>query len=108
MLGEPEKSREIYSGEIELLYASTIFRFLNFRFVECTLPDPGPVKVNSLSILNVFEWLAGCPDVIDRAGFRISLSHGIAYDRRDPTAGSITVFEEGHWDDVVKKYNSGR
>ncbi|RZO72059.1 MAG: hypothetical protein EVA67_03240 [OM182 bacterium] len=101
VLGSADKSRELYSGEVELLYGDKIFRFLNFRFVECTIPDPGPVKLNGMSVLNIYEWLGSCADVIDRARFRISLSQGLAYDRRDPSAGSITVFEEFHWDGLI-------
>ena len=101
MLGEPEKTRKVYSGELELLYQTTIFRFIDARLVECTLPDPGPVIINEIPVINLFEWLSGLDDVVDRARFRVSLNTGIAYDYRVPTAGSITLFQPGHWDGLI-------
>ena len=101
ILGEPEKNRKVYSGELELLYQNTIFRFIDTRLVECTLPDPGPVIIGEIPVINLFEWLSGLDDVVDRARFRVSLSTGIAYDYRDPTAGSITLFQSGYWDGLI-------
>jgi len=101
ILGEPEKIRKVYSGELELLYQNAIFRFIDARLVECTLPDPGPVIINEIPVINLFEWLSGLDDVVDRARFRVSLNSGIAYDYRDPTAGSITLFQPGHWDGLI-------
>ena len=40
-LGNPDKRAQNYTGEIELLYDTTIYRCLGDRFVECTLPDDG-------------------------------------------------------------------
>ena len=59
ILGEPEKNRKVYSGELELLYQNTIFRFIDTRLVECTLPDPGPVIIGEIPVINLFEWLSG-------------------------------------------------
>ena len=101
ILGEPEKNRKVYTGELELLYQNTIFRFIGARLVECTLPDPGTVIINEIPVINLFEWLSGLDDIVDRARFRVSLNTGIAYDYRDPTAGSITLFQPGHWDGLL-------
>ena len=100
-LGAPDKRARNYTGEVELLYAETIYRCLNDRFVECTLPDAGPIRVNGTHILNLFKWLAAQEGTVDRARFRISLKLGIAYDYRFED-GSITVFERGHWDHLLQ------
>ena len=73
-LGEPEKAREVYSGELELLYQNTIFRFIGARLVECTLPDSGPLIIDDIPVINLFEWMSGLSDVVDRARFRVSLN----------------------------------
>lgn len=100
-LGEPEKTREVYSGELELFYQNTIFRFIDARLVECTLPDPGPVIIDDIPVINLFEWLSELDDTVDKARFRVSLNTGIAYDHTDPNAGSITLFQSGHWDGLI-------
>jgi hypothetical protein len=51
--------------------------------------------------LSVFDWLATSRDVVDRARSRVSLEKGLAYDFRNPEAGSITVFEKGRWDTLI-------
>ena len=100
-LGNPDKRAQNYTGEIELLYDATIYRCLGDRFVECTLPDDGPIEINGTHVLNLFEWLAAQADTVDRARFRVSLHLGIAYDYRFAD-GSITVFERGHWDHLLQ------
>ena len=104
LFGEPDKVAGNYTGEVEILFADTIYRCLNDRLVECTLPDRGRFSINGLDVLSVFDWLAGCDDIVDKARFRISLSQGIAYDFRNPKNGSITVFERGRWDSLVLGY----
>ena len=101
LLGQPDKVAENYTGEVEILFDNTIFRCFRGRFVECTVPDKGRFTIDGVEVLSVFDWLAGCADVVDRARFRISLEHGVAYDFRDPQQGSITVFEKGRWDSLV-------
>ena len=101
ILGEPEKTRKVYSGELELLYQTTIFRFIDARLVECTLPDPGPVIINEIPVINLFEWLSGLDDVVDRARFRVSLNTGIPSAYRGPTAGCLPLFQPGHWDGLI-------
>ena len=100
-IGDPDARLTASTGELELHVGATIYRCHFGRFVECTFPDAGRTRIDGVPVLNVFEWLAACDDVINRAGFRISLAHGLAYDRRDPAHGSITVFEKHRWDDVV-------
>ena len=100
-LGAPDKLAENYTGELELLFGTTIYRCYRDRLVECTLPDKGRFTINGVEVLSVFDWLAGCTDVVDKARFRISLDKGIAYDFRNPANGSVTVFERGRWDAVV-------
>lgn len=75
-LGEADQSREITGGELELLYQDTIFRFHNSIFVEGTLPDRGPVIIDQIPVINIFQWLSGLDDVIDRARFLVSLEKG--------------------------------
>jgi len=104
LFGEPDKVARNYTGEVEMLFADTIYRCLNDRLVECTLPDRGRYSINGVDVLSVFDWLAGCDDAVDKARFRISLAEGIAYDFRDPQNGSITVFEKGRWDSLVLDY----
>lgn len=100
-LGRPDKVVENYTGEVEILFGTTIFRCFRDRFVECTFPDQGRFSINGVEVLSVFDWLTGCADVVDKARFRISLDHGVAYDFRDRKNGSITVFEKGRWDSLV-------
>jgi hypothetical protein len=101
LLGPPDKVAENYTGETELLFGDTIYRCFRDRFVECTVPDRGRFLIDGVEVLSVFDWLTGCPDVVNKARFRITLAHGIAYDFRDRHKGSITVFEKGHWDPLV-------
>ena len=101
LLGEPDKVAENYTGEVEMLFGTTIYRCFEDRFVECTLPDRGRFSINGVEVLSVFDWLAGCADVVDKARFRISLDCGVAYDFRNRQSGSITVFEKGRWDWLV-------
>jgi len=100
-LGEPDKARTNYTGELEMLYGTSIYRCFADRFVECTVPDAGRFQVNGVAILSIFEWLAVQPHCIDRARFRISADAGIAYDYRDPANGSLTLFEKGRWDGLL-------
>ena len=100
-LGQPDKIAENYTGEVEMLFDTTIFRCLGDRFVECTFPDQGRFSIDGVEVLSVYDWLAGCTDAVDKARFRISLDHGVAYDYRDPNNGSITVFEKGRWDALL-------
>ena len=101
VLGRPEKVQRNYTGEVEYLYGDEIYRCFEDQLVECTIPDAGRFTVNGVEVLSLFEWLAGCTDSVDRARFRISPSHGIAYDFRDPSKGSITVFAKGRWDALL-------
>ena len=103
LLGAPDKRARNYTGEEELLYGERIYRCLRDRFVEATFPDSGRLIVDAVEILHVYDWLGGLPDRVDVARFRISLSRGLAYDYRNPALGSITVFEAGHWDSLVKQ-----
>ncbi len=100
-LGEPDRSAQNYTGELELLYADTIYRLVADRVVEITIPDPGACEINGIGVLSVFDWLDGAPDAVNAARFRISLGLGLAYDHRRPAEGSITVFERGRWDTLV-------
>ena len=100
-LGEPDASAYNHSGELELAYGPAIYRTLANRLVECTFPDRGRFTVDGVQVLSMYEWLAGLPGSVDLARFRISLSHGIAYDHRRPEHGSVTVFERGHWDELI-------
>lgn len=108
VLGRPENVQRNYTGEIEYLYADEIYRCFDDQLVECTVPDTGRFTINGIEVLSVFEWLTGCDDVTDRAKFRISTSHGIAYDFRDPKNGSITVFAKGRWDALILPTASGQ
>lgn len=101
VMGFADKTLENYTGEVEMLYDDSFYRFFNDRLVEATFPDTHQFQVDDIMILSMFDWLAACEDVVDMARFRISLSQGIAYDYRIPDAGSITVFEEGWWDALV-------
>jgi hypothetical protein len=100
-LGPPDEALENYTGEYEVLFNDSFYRFYADQLVECTFPDTYQFFVNDIQILSVFDWLSGCDDVVDRAKFRISKSHGIAYDYRMPDAGSVTVFAPGHWDALL-------
>ena len=101
LLGEPSHFVQNPDGEVEFHYGGTIYRcFLN-EFVECSFADQGVVSVDGIPVLSIFEWLAERNDVVDKARFRISLAHGIAYDYRFPEHGSITVFGRGRWDSLV-------
>ena len=100
-LGYPCKVQRNYTGEIEYLYDDEIYRCFEDQLVECTFPDKGRFAVDGVRILSMFDWLAACDDSTDRAKFRISPAHGIAYDYRDPSNGSVTVFAKGRWDALL-------
>ncbi len=99
--GEPDKARENYTGEWELLYRDSIYRFFHDRLVEATFPARHRFVIDSATVLSPYQWLAGRDDVRDVARFRIAPGVGIAFDNRDPANGSITVFEAGRWDGLL-------
>lgn len=101
LLGLADQVLENYTGEVEMLYEDSFYRFYQDRLVEATFPDEHQFHVDGVSVLSMFEWLSGCDDVVDMAKFRISLSQGIAYDYRIRGRGSVTVFEAGRWDALV-------
>ena len=101
LLGQPDNALENYTGEMEALYGDVIYRFFEQSFVECTFPDTYQFVIDGVSVLSVFDWLSGQDDVVDKARFRISLQHGIAFDFRFKDRGSITVFEAGRWNAVL-------
>jgi len=99
--GPPDEALTNYTGELELRYDDSIYRFFADRFVEATFPDTHQFVVDGVSILTMLEWLAGADDCVDKARFRISPQRGIAYDYRFPDNGSVTVFEDGRWDTLL-------
>ena len=101
LFGEPDQALYNYTGELEIRYGETFYRFFDERFVECTFPDIYRFIVNGVTVLKMFEWLRSLDTTVDKARFRISLDYGIAYDYRNPEHGSITVFERGRWDQLV-------
>lgn len=101
LLGEPDQALHNYTGELEIRYGETFYRFFAERFVEGTFPDAYRFIIDDLTVLSVFEWLQGVEGTIDKARFRISLSYGLAYDYRNPQHGSLTIFERGRWDQLV-------
>lgn len=101
VLGPADQALENYTGELEVRYADTIYRFFDNCFVEATFPDQARFVIDDVIVLSVFNWLATSRDVVDRARFRVSLEKGLAYDFRNPEAGSITVFEKGRWDTLI-------
>lgn len=102
MLGAPDKIQQNYTGEVETLFGESIFRFFQGRLVECTVPDQGRMIVDGVEVLSMFAWLAEREDAVDMARFRISLSCGIAYDYRHREHGSLSIFEPGRWDALVR------
>ncbi len=101
LYGQPDKSRENYTGEWELLYGDSIYRFFGDRLVEATFPAYHRFVVDGAAVLSPYQWLAGRPDVRDVARFRVAPTVGMAFDNRDPANGSITVFEAGRWDALL-------
>jgi hypothetical protein len=101
--GEPDHAMENYTGELELFFDNTVYRTFNDRFVEATIPDDRSCVIDGVSVLSVFDWLADLSGTVDLARFRISTTKGIAYDYRFPDSGSITVFEEGRWDVLLRQ-----
>lgn len=101
MLGTPDEVAENYTGELEMRYVDTIYRFFANRFVECTFPASHRFVIDGVAVLSVFEWLRARTDVVDKARFRISLAQGMAYDFRNHQQGSLTIFEPGRWDALV-------
>ena len=102
LAGPPDEALTNYTGEFETLYGDCFYRFYADRFVEFTAPDTYRFRVDDIDVLSIFDWLGAQPDRVDRARFRISRAHGIAYDYRDPEHGSITVFEAGRWDTLLE------
>ncbi len=97
-LGQPDEALENYTGELEMLFDGCFYRCYQNRLVEATFPDLYQFVVDGVEVLSMLDWLGGLPDHVDKARFRISLMYGIAYDYRNPAAGSVTVFEAGRWD----------
>jgi len=102
-LGPPDNALENYTGELEMLYVDSIYRFYANRFVECTLPATCRFVIDGVPVLSVFDWLLNQQDTIDKARFRVSLAQGMAYDFRDPEHGSLTIFEPGRWDMLLNR-----
>ena len=100
-LGHPDNALYNYTGEYEMLFADSIYRTVNDRLVEVTVPDDGHCVIDSIPVLKVFDWLSGIEGTVDRARFRISKDKGMAYDFRNPEKGSITIFERGRWDGLL-------
>ena len=100
-LGAPDQALQNYTGELEMLFGDTFYRFFDNRFVEATCPAIHHVVIDGTPRANLFDWLGAQADVVDKARFRISLAQGMAYDYRNPAAGSLTVFEPGRWDALV-------
>ena len=103
-IGPPEQALENYTGELEMRFDDRFYRFFEDRFVEATCPANHHFVIDGRTISDVFTWLNTQDDVIDKARFRISLAQGMAFDYRNPEAGSLTVFESGRWDNLVLGY----
>tara|TARA_A100001015_G_scaffold299927_1_gene384644 strand:+ start:1144 stop:1521 length:378 start_codon:yes stop_codon:yes gene_type:complete len=101
LFGTPDHMRDMPSGEFEMLYGEQIYRFLNFRLVECAWPDDGPVQIDGQTVLNLFNWLSTQSDCKDRARFRICNPLGIAFDYRESDQGHIVIYEAQHWDGLI-------
>lgn len=118
-VGEPDETRVNHDGEVEYLYDlddfddrrpdpadrrhAVIYRCFHQRLVECTFPDRGPIIVNGQAVVSAGPWIRAQPGALDIARFRISPTHCIAYDYRDPANGSITVYRQGHWDALIQQ-----
>lgn len=100
-LGAPDQALHNYTGELEMLFGDTFYRFFDNRFVEATCPVTHHLVIDGITHADLFAWLGTQTDVVDKARFRISLARGMAYDYRHPAAGSLTVFEPGRWDALV-------
>ncbi len=100
-LGPADAVQQNYTGEVELSYGDSIYRFMHARLVEVTVPDRERVRINGVDVLSVYAWLGERTDVVDYAKFRVSAAMGLAYDHRFPEHGSITVFERGRWDHLL-------
>ncbi|MEM7001037.1 MAG: hypothetical protein AAF529_09625 [Pseudomonadota bacterium] len=101
-LGQPDEALENYTGELELRYSDSFYRLFDNRLVEATFPAAHQFHIDGVAVVDMFAWLKGQPDSVDMARFRISRTHGLAYDFRFPEHGSITVFEAGRWDAVMQ------
>ena len=101
----PATFRVNFDGELEWHLDGAIYRLRNDQFVEATFLDHGEeryaARIDGVAVLSVFDWLAGQPDVVNMARFRISQARGIAYDYRNPATGSYTVFAPGHWAELL-------
>ena len=104
------------NGEVELLHQGAIFRLQQNYFVEATFPDHSSgegeskhpdtprayvAKIDGITVLRVFDWLAEQSGTVDIARFRVCERLGIAYDYRNPKTGSYTVFAPGHWAGLI-------
>ena len=101
VLGSADQALENYTGEWEMRYGESIYRFLENQLVEATFPATCRFVINGVAILAVHAWLAEQPDTVDKAKFRICLKLGLAYDNRFVAHGSVTAFAAGHWDALV-------
>ena len=99
--GKADEALENYTGEWELRYGESFYRFFANQLVEATFPATCQFVINGVSILDVNRWLAEQTDTVDKAKFRISLNLGLAYDNRFSGHGSVTAFAAGRWDTLV-------
>lgn len=100
-LGEPQHHRTNRSGEDELCYSDTIWRFRDDRLVECTLTMTSPVLVRDQEVASFREWLPTADrEVVTTCGFLVSRAFGIATDLDDELHEYVSVFERGRWDDL--------
>ncbi len=100
-VGKPDQALENYTGEWELRYGESFYRFFGGQLVEATFPASSRFVINGVAVLNVYTWLAEQTDTVDKARFRISLRLGLAYDNRFAEHGSVTAFAAGRWDTLV-------
>jgi hypothetical protein len=98
-LGTPERRRVNRSGEDELCYPDTIWRFRDDRLVECTIKLTTPVNVRGQKVESFRAWLPSVdPKATSNHGFLVSQDLGIAVDLDDDHFEYVTIFEQGRWD----------
>lgn len=100
-LGEPQARCTNGSGEDELCYCDTTWRFRDDRLVECTITMQSPVLVGDQEVASFRDWLPTMDrEVVKTCGFLVSRAFGIAVDLDDERYEYVSVFERGRWDDL--------
>ena len=109
----PATFRVNFDGELEWHLDGAIYRLRDDQFVEATFPDHGEQRyaprIDGIAVLSVFDWLAGQPDVVNMARFRISQARGILEEEHHNVWGTnILKGRDGKYHAIYSRWPKSR